>query len=66
MQTTILILTVFAIIIKCLFALAAKMMGGDATQLMNISNLIIVVFAFIGLFCQWMWDREMNVSKEGV
>ena len=66
MQNIILILTVFAIVIKMLFAAAAKNVGGDPTQLMNISNLIITVFAFIGLYCQWMWEREVRISKKGV
>ena len=66
MQNIILILTVFAIVIKIIFALGAKAVGGDATQLMNISNLIIAAFAFIGLYCQWMWERDVHISKKGV
>jgi hypothetical protein len=64
MQNTILILTVFAIVIKIIFALGAKVVVGDVTQLMNISNLIIVIFAFIGLYCQWMWDRSNTTYEE--
>ncbi len=59
MQTTFLILTIFAIVIKALFALSAKVMVVvDVAYLTHISNLLIVAFAFIGLFCQWMWDRN--------
>ena len=63
MQNTILVITIFAILLKGMFMLAAKTMGGDDTQLMNICNIIIAVFAFIGLYCQWIWQYKQFKLK---
>ena len=60
MQNIILILTIFAIVLKGLFALAAKVNGTDVVLLQNICNIIIALFAFIGLYCQWMWERHVH------
>lgn len=63
MQNVILILTIFTLLMKGLFAIAAKTSGADVAQLQNICNLMITTFAFIGLYCQWMWQREQFKLK---
>lgn len=60
MKNTILILMVFAIVIKAIFALGVDESTTHGPLLIMISNLLIISFSFVGLFCQWMWDRTQT------
>lgn len=64
MKNTILILTIFAIVIKGLFILGVDSSNPHTEILNTISNLLIVAFSFLGLFCQWMGERNQTTYEE--